>query len=421
MTISDPCLQINGARFKEDFQRLTTDGATEDGGLHRPALSEAHLCARQTFQDMIRERGFVVREDGAGNLSAIHPSDQNKRPVLLMGSHLDSVAHGGRFDGTLGVASAFEAAQVLRDFSSEISLEVIDFTDEEGTWVSLLGSRAVSGQLTRKDLENPRGDPVAFHSALKDANLTLDGILSCTRCSSDLHAYLEVHIEQGTRLEQSHTDIGIVTGMVGIHMYLVTFHGEANHAGTTPMDQRCDAALGASQFCLDAHNAVRSQFTDCVATVGRMDFSPGAFNIVANQVTAFMELRSEDSKRAQELQDVLHDQAKHIARQFDLDLEFKHLESVLPQKMATSIIHCFESSSKSLGLTSRRLPSLAGHDAQSMALLCPSGLIFVPSSGGFSHSALEFTPWDACMKGATTLLNTALQLACSTATKTVTD
>ena len=144
-------LRIDEGRFREDFIRLTRDGATPEGGLNRPALSEAHLAARQTFRDMIHEGGFDLREDSAGNLSALHcPSGGDPQPTLLLGSHVDSAPHGGRFDGNLGVESAFEIAQVLRKISPDTPIEVIDFTDEEGIWVSLLGSRALSGQLTKK-------------------------------------------------------------------------------------------------------------------------------------------------------------------------------------------------------------------------------------------------------------------------------
>ncbi len=408
MTISD--LRINKVRFREDFEHLTRDGATQDGGLNRPAFCEAHIAARETFREMIQQRGFMVQEDGAGNLSAYHPSSENQTPVLLMGSHLDSVVHGGRFDGALGVAAAFEVLQVLRDQDPEISLEVIDFTDEEGTWISLLGSRAASGQLTQDDLDTPKGNPEAFQRALERAGLTCEGILSASRHSEDLYSYIELHIEQGTRLESSNTDIGIVTGMVGIHMYLVTFLGQANHAGTTPMDERQDAALGASQFCLMVQQIVLESFSDCVATVGCMDFSPGAFNIVANQVTVSMELRTEDFQRANELQAALHHAAQTAASKFNLRLDFQHLESVPERKMDPSIIKTLESSADGLGLTRRRLPSLAGHDAQSMALLCPSGFIFVPSVGGFSHSSQEYTQWKDCIHGANVLLHTALRI-----------
>lgn len=403
-------LSINETRFREDFERLTRDGATTDGGLNRPALSPAHLAARETFRDLIQTRGFQVHEDGAGNLSACYCPGHPNAPTLLMGSHLDSVTNGGRFDGTLGVAAAFEALQVLREQDLNVSLEVIDFTDEEGTWISLLGSRAVSGQLTAQDLETPRGDPEAFQRALEQAGLTADGILSSTRTSTNLRAYLELHIEQGTRLEHSNTDIGIVTGMVGIHMYLITFLGQANHAGTTPMNERRDASLGASEFCLMVQKTVTEQFPNCVATIGRMEFSPGAFNIVADRVVTFMELRSEEAPRAHALQEALRSTAQSAANKFGLKLNFKHLESVTERKMDPSITDRIESSARNLSLTSARLASLAGHDAQSMSRLCPSGLIFVPSIGGFSHSSREFTPWEDCLNGANTLLQTAHQL-----------
>ena len=412
MTTPGETIRVNEKRFLEDFSRLTRDGATPEGGLNRPALSESHLAARETFRNMIQERGFWIREDSAGNLSACHALPGTRKPVLLLGSHLDSVANGGRFDGALGVAAAFEVMQVLRDHGAdpEMPVEVIDFTDEEGTWVSLLGSRAMSGQLTRKDLTNPRGDPEAFQRALERAGLSISGLLDAARPPDSLQAYLELHIEQGTRLERSETDIGVVTGMVGIHMFLVTFLGQSNHAGTTPMNKRRDAALGAAEFCLMVQKTVMDDYPDCVATVGRMDFSPGAFNIVANRVTVFMELRSEDATRAGELEQALRESSLSISAKFDLKVDFQHLESVAERRMAPTIVEQFETAVDLLGLSSRRLPSLAGHDAQSMATLCPAGLIFVPSAGGFSHSFREYTPWEACVEGANVLLHTAMQL-----------
>ena len=406
-------LTINPLRFADNFQTLTRDGATAEGGLCRPALSEAHLSARSTFKALIDEQGFESHMDGAGNLSARWDCGTESAPTLMLGSHLDSVPDGGRFDGTLGVAAAFEVAHVLRASIGRLNvhLEVMDFTDEEGTWVSLMGSRALTGQLTRQDLANPRGDAEAFAEALACAGLTVDGILGADRSSTPYAAYLELHIEQGTRLADAAARIGIVTGMVGIHMFLVTFTGQANHAGTTPMNQRQDAALGASAFCLAVRSRTVEDYPDCVATVGRMQFEPGAFNIVPQDVTVYMELRSDDPRRASGLEETLRSEALQIARQYDLSVEFNHLESVKERSMDPGIRSIMETSCVNLGLDYRHLPSLAGHDAQSMAKLCPAGLIFIPSRCGYSHSAKEFSDWEDCIAGANTLLQTAHAVA----------
>lgn len=402
-------LSVNELRFATTFKTLTRDGATPAGGLSRPALSEAHLSARSTFRALAKEQGFELRTDGAGNLSALWRCDASNAPTLMLGSHLDSVPNGGRFDGTLGVAAAFETAQVLRAAVNplKVHLEVMDFTDEEGTWISLMGSRAMTGQLTLEDLARPRGDSEAFADALNRAGLTAEGILASDRSKDRFAAYLELHIEQGTRLEDTNTDIGIVTGMVGIHMYLVTFHGQANHAGTTPMLKRQDAALGASAFCLAVQQRTLAEYPDCVATVGRMQFVPGAFNIVPEQVTVFMELRTDERARAGHMQSALRSEAQKAARRFDLTVDFDHLESVTERRMDPDICRDMESACTQLELTCMPLPSLAGHDAQSMAKLCQSGLLFIPSKQGFSHSAAEFSDWDDCVNGANALLLTA--------------
>ncbi len=402
-------LTINTTRFKDTFACLTRDGATEAGGLNRPALSLNHLAARQTFREMIDAGGFELLEDGAGNLSARWTCNQSGAQTLMLGSHLDSVPEGGRFDGTLGVAAAFEVLHVLRESKLDLcmNLEVMDFTDEEGTWISLWGSRALTGQLSAREFANPRGNPAEFQAQLARAGLTQEGSLSASRENDPFAGYLELHIEQGTRLEKAQAQIGVVTGVVGIHMFLVTFHGTANHAGTTPMDERRDAAQGAAAFCQAVRKRTMASFADCVATVGRMDFTPGAFNIIPERVTVFMELRSDDDKRAGELEGALREEAAQAAREHSLDLDFDHLETVESRAMDLDLCRTIEAAADGLNLSYRRLLSLAGHDAQNMALLCPAGLLFVPSIGGYSHSAREYTRWEDCVAGANTLLNTA--------------
>ncbi len=408
-------MRIDEKRFRATFEALTADGRTPEGGLNRPALSRAHLAARHSFAELIAVNGFALRTDGAGNLSAwLHCADP-EAPSLVLGSHLDSVPHGGRFDGALGVAAAFEVLLSLRDSGKRLStnIEVIDFTDEEGTWVSLLGSRAVSGQILARDLDKPRGNPEGFEEALARAGLTKAGILGASRVDEAFRAYLELHIEQGERLESSGTDIGVVSGMVGIFMYLVTFRGTASHAGTTPVKRRRDAAQGASAFALQVRQIVLKHFPDCVANVGNMTFAPGLYNVVAHSATCFLELRSSEGARARQLETALDKAAVYSAKRFGLTVDFKFLEAVEPRKMDFGIQHTFRTAAESLGLTTRTLPSMAGHDAQNMALLCPAGLAFVPSAGGYSHSAREYTSWNSCVNGCQVLLETACRLLVS--------
>lgn len=411
----DAAARINTDRFRATFEALTKSGATP-GGLNRPCLSKAHLEARSDFCDLARRSGFDVSVDGAGNHSAILRCARNNAPTLLLGSHLDSVPNGGRYDGTLGVAAAFETLQSITesDLTPDVHLEVIDFTDEEGTWVSLMGSRAATGQLTEHDLDNPRGRLAEFDQALATANLTREGILGAARTDEDFVAYLEVHIEQGTRLSNTGLDIGVVSGMVGIRMYLVTFRGRADHAGTASMDDRLDAAQGAAAFCLAVRRTVMGRFPDCRANVGRMTVTPGAFNIVPESVMLYLEHRSGNRSRALKLEEALRSEALNAADAFGLSVEIEFLEEVHSAQMDDSICRAVESSADSLGLAHCRLLSLAGHDAQSMAQICPAGLLFVPSVGGFSHSSREFTEWSDCINGANTLLRTVVTLLSAT-------
>ncbi len=406
-------MPVNPERFRAIFDALTRAGATPEGGLSRPALSESHLEAREAFRILSLKHGLDFRVDEAGNHSAILACGEPDAPTLLIGSHLDSVPNGGRFDGTLGVAAALEVIFALRETGKArtVNLEAIDFTDEEGTWVSLMGSRAAAGLLTEEDLKSPRGHPEAFQEALGRAGLTCAGILRASRAGDLLAGYLELHIEQGSRLVDAGKDIGVVTGMVGIWMYRVVFHGRADHAGTSVMTDRLDAAQGAAAFCLAVRRTVLEQFPDCVANVGRMVFSPGAFNIVPESVTTYMELRNQDPIRAQELENALRAEAARSADAYGLGLEFVFQESVRPAAMDEETCRIFEDSAKRLGHSHKRLPSLAGHDAQSMARLCPAGLIFTPSVDGCSHSPREFTRWQDCLQGAETLLGAAGALA----------
>ena len=412
-------LRINSNRMLAAFNELAHShrlGATGDGGVHRPTFSEAHLAARSWFREQIENANLEFRTDGAGNHSAVIMSGAvsatKQSPTLLLGSHLDSVPNGGRFDGALGVLAAFEVLRTIQDaeLKLKVNLEAIDFTDEEGTLVGLLGSAALAGRLHPDHLQNPRGGRAALLEGMNRAGLSDESILSAARPKESLAGYLELHIEQGKRLERAGLDMGIVSAIVGIWSYRLSFTGRADHAGTTMMDDRLDASLGASAFTLAAREIVVKDFPNCVVNIGNMEFAPGAFNIVPARVDVSLEFRSSDEQEFKRLDSVLLERAQHEAGRFGLELQVKSLGKHSPTLMSDPIQHTFADACDDLVLTHISLPSGAGHDGQSFDGLCPVGMIFVPSQDGASHSAREFTEWQDCVNGANVLLQTVLRL-----------
>jgi N-carbamoyl-L-amino-acid hydrolase len=406
-------LRIDGERFRADFDALAGIGATGDGGVHRPTLSEAHLEARAWFRERVTAAGLQFHMDGASNHSAVLACGPTGAPTLLLGSHLDSVPCGGRFDGPLGVLAALEALRVVQEASVSlpVHLEAIDFTDEEGTLFGELGSTALAGTLTAEALREPRGGRPTLEARLARAGLTETGLLTARRDPASLAGYLELHIEQGPRLADAQVDIGVVTGIVGMASYRLAFVGRADHAGTTSMADRRDAGLGAGAFALAAREVVMGDFPGCVANVGDMRFAPGAFNIIPAQVALALEFRAPEPALLRRLEEVLMERARTEAQRFGLGLEVERLGWLDPAPMSEAVQRAFAEAAGALGLSHVPLFSGAGHDAQSLAGLCPVGMIFVPSVGGASHSPREFTRWTDCLNGANVLLQAALRVA----------
>jgi N-carbamoyl-L-amino-acid hydrolase len=423
--------------MQNSFEQLADIGATGDGGVNRPTFNEAHLAARQWFREQIEAAGLEFHTDGAGNHSAVLPVIASREAAkqssalleiassqrsllattdpktLLLGSHLDSVPYGGRFDGALGVMAAFEVLRTIKEagIPLQVNLEAIDFTDEEGTLVGLLGSAALAGRLHPEMLQNPRGGRQALLKGMERAGLSDEGMLSAARPRESLAGYLELHIEQGKRLERAGINIGIVSAIVGIWSYRLSFLGRADHAGTTMMDDRLDASLGAGEFVLAARDTVLHDFRDCVVNIGNMQFSPGAFNIVPARVDVSLEFRSADEEKFERLDSLLLAHAQEAARRFGLTLNIEPLGRHSPSLMSDQVHKTFANACDNLELTSMSISSGAGHDGQSFDGICPVGMIFVPSKEGASHSAREFTEWEDCVNGANVLLQTVLRLA----------
>jgi len=434
-------LRVNSDRMLAAFNELAQIGATDGGGVDRPTFSESHLAARKWFRNEIEKSGLEFRMDGAGNHSAMLPVTPALAPgasvarsgatkqsptqheiasrrlamtqTLLLGSHLDSVPNGGCFDGALGVMAALEVLRTINEngIRLRLNLEAIDFTDEEGTLVGFIGSGALAGHLSSDLLQNPRGGRDQLAAGMKRAGLSDESILGASRPKDSLAGYLELHIEQGKRLERAGVDIGIVSAIVGIASYRLSFIGRADHAGTTTMNDRLDGSLGASAFTLAAREIVMRDFPNCVVNVGKMEFAPGAFNIVPARVDVSLEFRSPDEAEFKRLDEVLIERARIEAGCFGLELNAEFLGRHSPSPMNEDVQRAFERACDNLGLSHVSLTSGAGHDGQSLAGLCPVGMIFVPSVDGASHSPREFTKWEDCVNGANVLLHTALRLA----------
>jgi N-carbamoyl-L-amino-acid hydrolase len=396
--------------MRADFDELAAIGATPAGGVDRPSLGDAHLAARAWFRGRAAAAGLETRVDAAGNHSAIVPGPGR---TLLLGSHLDSVPNGGRYDGALGVIAALHVLLAVQRSGVElpVALEAIDFTDEEGTLVGLLGSEALAGTLDPASLHAPRGGRDALLAGLERAGLREDELGTARREPESLAGYLELHIEQGPVLGRSGAQIGVVTAIVGARSHSLVFRGAAGHAGTTPMDARKDAGLAAAAFALGVEELVVRDFPECVATVGDLRLEPGVYNVIPRTACVALEFRSSDPRALDELEGALLARARTEAARRGLELEITPVGHWAPTPLDPGICDTIEEAAGALGLTSRRLASGAGHDAQALASVTPSGMIFVPSAAGLSHDPGELTPWDDCVNGANVLLGAALALA----------
>lgn len=380
--------------------------------MNRLTFSDAHLAARAWFLDRAVAAGLETRVDAAGNHSAVLRSASAEAPTLLLGSHLDTVPNGGRFDGVLGVVAALEVLRTAQDAHVELpyTLEAIDFTDEEGTLVGLLGSRALAGALTPDALRAPRGGHEALLGGLARAGLTETRLGDARRDPCTIAGYLELHIEQGPVLENAQVDIGIVSTIAGSRSVNLTFKGTAGHAGTTPMNARRDAGLAAATFVVGVNETVVRDFPNCVATVGRVTLKPGAFNVIAGVAQVALEFRSADAAKLEALEDALVSRARE-AEALGHEVEIEPVGRWEPVPLDTTVRTAIARVADALGLSTLELPSGAGHDAQALALITPSGMIFVPSVDGLSHQPAEQTAWGDCLNGANVLLGTTLELA----------
>ncbi|HXU39349.1 MAG TPA: Zn-dependent hydrolase [Blastocatellia bacterium] len=406
---SQSALRVNGTRIVERLTALSQFGKNPQGGVSRVAYSEADRQGREYVIGLMRAAGLDAGVDAAGNIVGRRTGSDLTLKPLLMGSHIDSVPEGGNFDGDVGSLSAIEVVQTLSEnkLTTRHPLEVIIFADEEG---GTIGSHALSSDIPEKQLNLVSNSGKTIRDGTKFIGGDPDKLASVRRKRGDIHAYLELHIEQGGILDAEKLNIGVVEGIVGIRQWEVKIEVFANHAGTTPMNQRRDAMLAAAKFIEAVNQIVTSVPGRQVGTVGKLQAWPGAYNVIPGKVVLGLELRDLDAGKVGMLYQRIRDEAAQIGKSNGTTFDFTETNSIEPAPTNQRIRKLIDETAKSLGLSTKWMPSGAGHDAQEIARLGPVGMIFIPSVGGISHSPKEFSRPEDIANGANVLLHSLLKL-----------
>ena len=404
-------LRINPSRLSQRLDALGRLGATPEGGVSRLALSDADKLGRDQVVVWMKEIGLDVRVDQVGNLLGFRPGETDEAPVLF-GSHVDSVRDGGRYDGAYGVLAALEVMQTLQEarVGTRRPLAMVAFTNEEGARYApdMQGSLAFTGDLSVEEALAVTGfDGSHFGTELKRIGYT--GDFSCA--SVRPHAYVELHIEQGPLLEKEGVRIGAVEAITGISWQEVTLRGAANHAGTTPMDLRHDAGFVAARVISYLRDLAAALGPAQRATCGSIAFKPDVINVVPGEVKMTVDLRNTDEAVLRQAGERLGAFIERAAKEEGVTAVARQLVYVPPAQCDPGVVTVIEAAAAELGLSCRRMPSGAGHDAQILARHFPAAMIFIPSRGGVSHSPAEHSSPENLAAGADVLLRTVVGLA----------
>ncbi len=400
---------INGNRLKDTLEKFADFGRTINNGVTRLALSEEDRLVRDYFCSNCEELGMSIKVDDMGNIYATLEGMENNPPIVI-GSHMDSVKKGGRFDGVLGVVAGLEVVRTLieNEIKTRKPITVVNFTNEEGARFepALMASGVLSGKFEKtKMLQQTDVDGITFGDALQSISYAGEQEMRLQEGT----AFLELHIEQGPVLDQEGVAIGVVECVVGMVCYDIEITGESDHAGTTPMDVRKDALFATNNIITEVRQKLSALDKELVYTIGRMNIFPNIPTVIPNKIVFSLEARHKNPgviKKVEEIiQGLTHSNVKEgceikTTKLWDRDTVW----------FDRDICNLVEQSSKSLGYSYKRMVSGAGHDAQFVASFIPTAMIFVPSVNGKSHDEDELTSWEDCEKGANVLLETVLAL-----------
>lgn len=408
-------LRINPSRFKEKIEQLSKIGATADGGVTRLALTIEEWEAKKWVIEEMKSMGLRIIIDKMTNIFGRRDGSNHTSRPILFGSHVDSVINGGRFDGAYGVVAALEVIRVLNESRIKTTnpLEVACFTGEEGVrYPTLFGSSVVAGLRTLNEAYTVKDNQgISAKEAIIKLGLKPNTLEEPLKDKSYVQSYLELHIEQGPILERENLEIGVVDSITGYNHIFVKILGRADHAGTTPMGDRKDPMLLAAQLTLELNRLAKASSQDGRGTIGIVRTWPGAPNIVPAHVEMSMDIREVNEERLRMLKENILRFLDANCKKMNLSNEVKETASIPVTKLSDKIQKAITTSVEGLGLTYKKIHSGAGHDAECMAKITDSGMIFVPSKNGRSHSPTEFTEWKDLENGANVLLDTILKLS----------
>jgi N-carbamoyl-L-amino-acid hydrolase len=405
-------LTVSADRFRERFDRFNEIGATERGGVNRPSLSDANREARDLLVEWFEAAGLAVTVDEMGNLFGRRAGRDDSLAPVLVGSHVDSQYNGGRFDGVIGVLGALEIVETLNDagVETERPIEVVAWSNEEGVRFQpdMLGSGVFADVF---DLEYAYGvadgDGAAFGDELE--RIGYRGDAPCE--PRPLRCYLELHVEQGPYLDEADVGIGVVEGVYGFSWMNAAFEGSADHAGPTPMHLRHDALVATSDVVGAVRRLTAAGGPDLVGTVGQVDVHPNSINVIPERVEFTVDVRSYDDAVVDDAVDRVEREVAHAAAREDVDHEFEEIMRVDADPFADECIAAVERAAEGLGVDHDRIVSGAGHDANYLNRICPTGMVFVPSVDGISHVEEEYTEWEDVVAGTNVLLGAVTEQA----------
>jgi hydantoinase/carbamoylase family amidase len=411
---------VNKRRLMRDLNAIGRIGIGDRGSVTRLVFSIKELRSRQLLLHLMRQAGLKIHIDGIGNIFGRFEGSDRKAPAVLAGSHLDTVVHGGKYDGPVGVLGALEAIRTISENALPVRapLEVVCFVGEESSrfGFSTLGSSLVAGEVDLKDLTHavdPQGTRLA--DVLSSLGISPRNLRQLQREPKSLKAYLELHIEQGPVLEAKGKRIGLVTSIAAPSRFRIVFKGRADHSGTTPMEMRKDALVASAQLIEYVETVCRKYSSMAkgrvVGTVGAMKIEPGVINAVPGRAELSLDIRSTSAQSKARVARMVKDQARVIARRRGLRIEVLKIREETPVPLDPGLLRLTETICKSKGINYEIMPSGAGHDAMQMAKITPAAMIFVPSRRGISHNPLEWTDPDDIALGAQLLMETLIRVA----------